>query len=98
MPEEVKAVEVAFACGAPAKCPKGGEHDSKGPGLESVEDCPRCEGTGERQEPLDTVDLINRVSKRCGACKGEGKYTSAWSATCSKCGVSAMDVSIWNGP
>ena len=88
-----------FSCGVPAKCPKGGEHDMDGPGIEIVSPCSKCEGTGEREDEPDVVDLMKgNTSRECPACKGEGQYVSGESTTCSKCGASAIDVSIWNGP
>lgn len=83
----------SFSCGVPVLCPKGGEHDTDGEGIEWVNDCAHCYGTGK--EHTDDLVMTEKVCKRC---KGDGKGGAGMSATCSKCGASAISIAMWNAP
>ena len=74
-----------FACGA-RLCKDGKEHDDLGPTITSVSGCAFCVGE-EAPDP------------NCRRCKGdpEWSYISGESASCSRCGMSAMDQALFGG-
>jgi len=61
-------------------------HTMAGPTVEFTSECPRCCGTGVAGAP--------GYEHTCETCCGSGSYISGGSVTCSKCGVSAMDVAM----
>lgn len=69
-----------FACPPGHKC----EHEWDGPGQVIYSTCIKCDGEGS----------VNGI--KCGYCDGKGEYHSGESSTCSKCGMSAIDYSLWN--
>ncbi len=71
-----------FICPPGANC----EHQWDGPEQIIFSMCTRCDGEGSK----DGV--------KCKYCDGEGEYESGSSSTCSKCGMSAIDYSLWNDP
>jgi hypothetical protein len=74
----------------PGGCPPG-ECDTKGEGVEGRSPCPWCEGTGTRpREPSGEED--------CPRCGGDGLGGGWSSATCSKCGQSAISRAMWECP
>jgi len=74
-----------FQC--PGGCPPG-ECDTNGAGEEGEWPCPLCDGSGA------TDDL----AVPCPKCRGDGKCGGFSTATCSKCGQSAMSRAMWEGP
>ena len=77
-----------FSC--PGGCPPG-QCDTKGAGEEGTTPCHLCGGSGHQAD--DVYGIIT-----CQRCNGDGIGTSYSSATCSKCGQSAISRSMWEGP
>ena len=77
-----------FSC--PGGCPPG-ECDSKGEGVEGRWACSLCQGSRHAAD-----DVYGAVE--CPRCKGDGLGGGYSSVTCSKCGQSAMDRAMWEGP
>jgi hypothetical protein len=85
-----------FQC--PGGCPPG-QCDTKGPGEEGRFPCAHCGGAGV----YDGGYLAKRYAGTkpgdpCPYCKGDGLGGGYSTATCSKCGQSAMDRAMWEGP
>jgi hypothetical protein len=89
MPDEPIGI---FLCGGKG-CPKGGDHQWDGPGIEWKNPCASCVGTGKRM--TDAGEFTDEV---CARCKGDGEGGGGGAATCSKCGLDAMSDAMWNGP
>lgn len=66
------------------QCPPKCEHKWDGPELIITAECSHCNGAGSE----------NGVE--CKRCNGKGEYECGASSTCSKCGMSAMDHSLWS--
>ena len=77
-----------FQC--PGGCPPG-ECDTDGAGEEGRTPCGVCGGIG-----IEADDVYGHAP--CTRCKGDGLGGGYSTATCSKCGQSAMSRSMWEGP
>jgi hypothetical protein len=84
-----------FLC--PSGCPPG-QCDSDGLGIEGTRECYSCCGTGHRlifeEDPFQPV----LTSDFCKRCRGTGEGGGFSSATCSKCGQSAISRAMWELP
>jgi len=74
-----------FSCGVSNQCPKGGDHQWDGEGVDFKSECSKC---SELPEP----------DPNCKTCQGTGEWVSGGATTCSKCGVDSMSHALWNGP
>ena len=77
----------------PGGCPPG-QCDTKGEGVEGRWPCAHCGGTGKALHLRDGSPL----ELPCRHCTGDGLGGGYSSVTCSKCGQSAMDRAMWEGP
>jgi hypothetical protein len=89
--------EVAvFEC--PGGCPPG-ECDTKGPWKEGRYPCAHCCGSGVYDGGYLTAKYAGtKPGDKCPYCKGDGLGGGFGTATCSKCGQSAIDRAMWEGP
>jgi hypothetical protein len=63
------------------QCPQGGEHSWDGPGVVWTMPCPNC---------------IDVATDNCPRCENKREIPSGGAATCSKCGLDAMNHSLMN--
>lgn len=77
----------AITCG-PSKCEHVWGMDAliNGP-------CPDCKGSGVRDTPRSRITPTG--SDKCFACFGTGEIENGGTRVCSKCGVSAFELSLW---
>jgi hypothetical protein len=82
----------------PGGCPLG-ECDTKGAGVEGRSACAHCCGTGVYDGGyLAAKHAGTKPGDKCPYCKGDGLGCYFSSVTCSKCGQSAIDRAMWEGP
>ena len=85
-----------FQC--PGGCPPG-QCDTSGPGTEGRYSCAHCAGSGVYDGGYLTARHAGtKPGDACPYCKGDGLGGGYSSATCSKCGQSAMSRAMWEAP
>jgi hypothetical protein len=86
-----------YAC--PGGCPPG-QCDTKGPGQDGRFSCAHCAGTGIYDETFTLAERFKATTPgdKCPYCKGSGLGGGYSTASCSKCGQTAMSRSLWEGP
>jgi hypothetical protein len=85
-----------FEC--PSGCPVG-QCNTKGPGKEGRYPCAHCDGSGIYAGGyLAERYAGTKLGEPCPYCKGDGLGGGFSTATCSKCGQSAMDRALWSDP
>ena len=85
-----------FEC--PGGCPPG-QCDTNGPGVEGRFSCAHCAGSGIYDGGyLPARYASTKPGDACPSCKGDGLGGGFSSATCSKCGQSAMNRALWEAP
>lgn len=88
---------VIFEC--PGGCPPG-QCDTKGPWQEGRSSCAHCNGTGiyDGGYVAKRYAALNlKVGDKCPYCKGDGLGGGFGTASCSKCGQTAMSRAMWEG-
>lgn len=80
-------------------CPNRCECDSKGPWIEQRLPCAHCDGTGIYNGGHLARRYANtKPGDKCPRCKGDGLGCIVGTASCSKCGSSAIDRSLFEAP
>ena len=87
---------IVFAC--PGGCPPG-ECDTAGAGEEGRYSCAHCAGSGIYDGGyLSARHAGTKPGDACPYCQGDGLGGGYSSATCSKCGQSAISRAMWEAP
>ena len=87
---------IVFAC--PGGCPPG-ECDTAGAGEEGRYSCAHCAGSGIYDGGYLTARHAGtKPGDACPYCHGDGLGGGYSSATCSKCGQSAISRAMWEAP